>query len=1181
MKKLISVIALIVMLVCLLASCKDAITKDDLLDGKTAKDLYHSAIKNYNNHKVEGIPFSMNIVWSQSSGNSDVVIDLIYAGNNLKFSMTENAITEEITFHEGVMYYKGQNGEKLSFETDYSSVEKYLNEYSDFESFVPALPENIPSSWFDNLDLVPSEDGKYFTVVAEPKKGGQNPPLYEEFYQSGVICKLYFTLEGVLEKVELDNVTIAGEKGNIILTISWDESIKVNAPFDKDDFGFNGGFNPDNGDKPGDDNKVPGSGDDKEQQYSTGLWFYLNDDKTYYIVGGMEDCTDVNIKIPPTYNGLSVKAIREKAFASYEIESVILPEGIESIGMYAFAHCSSLRSITIPQSVTTIGDGALLSCISLKSVTLPKNLEKISSELFDGCESLESIIIPDGVTSIGWYAFSGCTSLVAVEISNSVTSIGYSAFENCTSLVAVEIPNSVTSIDYSAFENCTSLVAVEIPNSVTSIGWDAFSGCTSLKSIVLTTSIRDISDDAFDDCISLEYIYYLGTEKEWNRLQFRLGDNEIVNKNIVYYHSETQPTVEGNFWHYVDGVPTPWGEYVSPSNPDIGGSGSDPHVHNYEYTRIVEPTCMSEGYTVHSCSCGAAYGDTFVDAIGHSFNDGYCIRCGEWDPSYTYSEGLQYSIDKDYTYYSIVGIGTCTDTEIIIPPTYCGLPVKRISGSAFSDCDFITSVILGSNIESVYINSFANCTSLKSIVISKSVRSIKDAFSGCTALSEIHIVDIGAWCEMSLYDYDYVLSKADLYLDGKLLTDVVIPEGVTSINSNAFSGRTSITSIVIPNSVTSISKSTFSNCTSLTSVVLGNGLTNINGFSGCTSLESIIIPDSAISIDNGAFSNCTSLTSVVLGNGLTNINGFSGCTSLESIIIPDSAISIDNGAFSNCTSLKSVVFGKGLTSISGFDGCTSLESVTIPEGVTSIGIFTGCTSLTSLIIPDSVTSINKASFSNCTSLKSIVFGKGLTSISGFAGCTSLESVTIPEGVTSIGSFAGCTSLESIVIPNSVTSIGSFAGCTSLESVIIPDGVTSIGSNAFSNCTALKDVIIGNGVTKIGIYAFSGCTSLESIVIPDSVTTITGQAFYECTSLVSVVISKNLTSLSHGVFSGCASLEKIYCTSTKSEDINAETYKNMLIGTGSKPPTFYRYYSETAPTEEGNFWHYVDGVPTPW
>ena len=161
---------------------------------------------------------------------------------------------------------------------------------------------------------------------------------------------------------------------------------------------------------------------------------------------------------------------------SLSITSVIIGEGVTSIGSYAFSGCDHLTSVTIPNSVTSIGNSTFYHCISLTSVT-----------------------IPNSVTSIGNYAFSGCSGLTSVTIGNNVTSIGDYAFYECSRLTAVTIPNNVTSIGSYAFAYCSSLTSVTIPNSVTSIGFAAFRSCSSLTSITCEAAAPPTcGEDVFD-----------------------------------------------------------------------------------------------------------------------------------------------------------------------------------------------------------------------------------------------------------------------------------------------------------------------------------------------------------------------------------------------------------------------------------------------------------------------------------------------------------------------------------------------------------------------------------------------------------------------------------------------------------------------------------------------------------
>ena len=142
--------------------------------------------------------------------------------------------------------------------------------------------------------------------------------------------------------------------------------------------------------------------------------------------------------------------------------------------------------------------------------------------------------------------------------------------------------------------------------------------------------------------------------------------------------------------------------------------------------------------------------------------------------------------------------------------------------------------------------------------------------------------------------------------------DVVIPDNVTSIGTNAFRKCRSLTSVTIPSSVTEIGQWAFNDCTSLTSVTMSPGVTKIGGgaFLNCFGLTNVTIPSSVTVLEDGAFAGCTSLTSVTIPSGVTviGIETFGGCTNLTSVSIPSSVTVIGVGAFNICTSLKDVYF---------------------------------------------------------------------------------------------------------------------------------------------------------------------------------------------------------------------------------------------------------------------------------
>ena len=202
------------------------------------------------------------------------------------------------------------------------------------------------------------------------------------------------------------------------------------------------------------------------------------------------------------------------------VKSVIIENGVTSIGDKAFEDCTSLTSVTIPNSVTSIGWGAFYDCTSLTSVTIGNSVTSIGSSAFyntayyndksnwdkgvlylsnclidtnDDFNSTTDYTIKDGTRIIASSAFFDCTSLKSIIIPDSVTTIGDYAFYKCTNLTNATVGNGVTSIGAFAFCDCTSLANITIPSSVTSIGDLTFSGCASLLSIEVSNGNRNYS----------------------------------------------------------------------------------------------------------------------------------------------------------------------------------------------------------------------------------------------------------------------------------------------------------------------------------------------------------------------------------------------------------------------------------------------------------------------------------------------------------------------------------------------------------------------------------------------------------------------------------------------------------------------------------------------------------------
>ena len=504
--------------------------------------------------------------------------------------------------------------------------------------------------------------------------------------------------------------------------------------------------------------------------------------------------------------------------------------------------------------------------------------------------------------------------------------------------------------------------------------------------------------------------------------------------------------------------------------------------------------------------------------------------------------------------------------------------VTQIPNYAFREFTAITSIDIPNGVTRIGRSAFFDCAELTSVTIPESVTSIGTyAFEFCHQLTEIRVDSKNAvYCNDSSGALLGNGKSELLFFPKNYCGAYSIPDGVTRIAADIFSGCTGLTSITVPQSITALDDYMFSGCSALATVSLPGSLTSIGdyAFSDCASLAGITIPQGVTSVGASAFSNCTGLTSVSIPDSVTSIGwgAFDGCAELTSITIPDGVTSIDGYVFADCSALTVIAIPNGVTSISyaAFQECTGLTSITIPDSVTSIGdnAFYGCTGLTSITIPDNVTSIGERAFWGCTGLTSITIPDSVTSIgdNAFGGCTGLTSIivkadnpnyssdasgvlfnkekteliccpnrkngsyTIPDSVTSIDGFAfeGCARLASITIPDSVTSIGSFTfyGCTGLTSVTIPDGVTIIADAAFCGCTGLTSITIPDSVTSIGDRAFLVCSGLTSITIPDSVTSIGDGAFYGCTGLTSITFSDAVASIGRYAFSNCTGLTSV-------------------------------------------------------
>ena len=478
----------------------------------------------------------------------------------------------------------------------------------------------------------------------------------------------------------------------------------------------------------------------------------------------------------------------------------------------------------------------------------------------------------------------------------------------------------------------------------------------------------------------------------------------------------------------------------------------------------------------------------------------------------------------------------------------------------------LTGIVLPENVTTIKGYAFCGCTNLKSITIPPSVTTIEsyafrlvfDSWATQKYVERVYISDLAAWCNIKVYEqysngtYEEKLANplrnADLYLDGDLVEELVIPDGVTSINKFAFIGCKSIKSVVIPASVTFIEDNVFYGCKNLASVTFENTENWWIETNGIREADLTNPAQNADFLKNNAYRNLhvSTYTGAIIATAdnvvskLSNLAANSSCTvkltgsitadTISSIapLLQDETkkvhldlsettglTSIAADAFYNCRGLVSIKLPNSITDIGAhaFEDCQNLANIDIQDGVKTIGhaAFAYCSSLTELIMPDSVTSLGKdLQESLCKHYFCDACNKNRADPDHDYDCSANPYDKGDQWVVCSGDylslFRGCSNLMTVEFSKNLTYMhGSdylFGYCPNLTNVTLPDCLTYIGISAFADCKKLTSLIIPDGVTYIAYDAFIGCSALKNLTIPNSVTSISyRRTFDDCNSLV--------------------------------------------------------------------------------
>ena len=907
----------------------------------------------------------------------------------------------------------------------------------------------------------------------------------------------------------------------------------------------------------------------------------------------------------------------------YEPTNVIIANGVTSIQNYAFYNIKTLTRIEIPASVTMFGTEAFGACEALEEVYYHGTLEDWLNIEFESWNSTPlaytnnlyvldengnwyqptSYVIKEGTKEISDYAFTNIGSLKTIEIPKSVTSIKTSAFEYCYNLEDVYYHGTYDEwldITKESEWGSNPMIFAEhlhlldengewyeptelsVKEGTKIIKSYQYVNLSSLKTIHIPNSVKTMESEVFNGSMQLENVYFHGTLNEW----FAITTNGWTSSPMVYAK---------HLFVYDEN-----GQFYEPTSVVIEDGVTE--IEEYQFRNFSSLVSIEIPTSVTKIKNDAfAYCDALENVYYHGTIEQWISVEKIHDPMY-YAKHF-YLLDEDNNWYEPTKLVYPSDMNqlndylvtylpsinyLVIPGSY-----EKIPSWSFDWSQNLETIEIQSGIIEIEEYAFYACQNLKTVYLPKTLTKIGNyAFLESNNLEAVYYNGtIEDWMNIeftTVYSnpayyakHLYVLDEDNNWYEPK---ELVIKNGVTSINKYSLLNLSSLTSIELPATITKIGELAFDGCQNLLNVYYRGTILQWHNIIKESNPMNYAAHLYFLNDENEWYEP----TKMVLPEGLevldqNILNTFPNVTHL---VIPGSYQKISNYSFYNAEKLEIIEIQSGITEIENdaFYACYNLQTIYLPNTITKISdnVFNSCYNLQTIYFDGTIEEWMNIEFNSDYSNPLVYGGKLYLLESGVY--KELVDLEIPSSFSTIeaNAFNNFNYVKKVIIPNTVTTINSYAfdNFYNLETVEIASSVTKINDNAFSNCNKLEyiyyngtledwmnvefstqnsnpmyyakhlyllnennewyelvDVVIPNGINKINDYTFFNLSTIKTIKFNDNVTSIGCYSFCEAINLREIYLPQNISEIKEHAFANCSNLDAVYYYGSISELLN--------------------------------------------